>query len=275
VSADRDEARNPQRFIHVTVRHNNMKVLSTFILFSFILISCCFNNEDEKRLESLYRQRIENSNYVFYDFFYSGPFVSSSNFYGITILDSSETFLKSKIDPLPGSYFITKPMIDNFRILVIDNEGIPITEKDTLLTPIGEYSKKFNDVMFKITKYNETYGSNSFYTGLMCYEFDSLKETKDSLIFYNVTKKTGGKIFPQITSFLKGNIKVIDSNDNKIIFIQIEQAIIQRGEIYKPSSPFKLIPNQPIVGIASYLFYPRKTIYSSILSDYGIWKRIK
>ncbi len=101
----------------------------------------------------------------------------------------------------------------------------PTTEQDTLLTPTEQYTKSFNNFQFDITKYNNTYG-NATHTVLMRYEFDSIKETNDSLIFYNVRKKFGAKTFPSTTSFLKGNIKVVDSTDNKILYIQIEQAII-------------------------------------------------
>lgn len=247
----------------------------TYILITVILSACGSTNEVNEKLDSLYRQRIENSNYVLYEFNYTGAFVTSSDFSGITILDSNETFTKSKIDRLPCSYFITKPSIDNLKMLNIDFGKIPRTEKDTLLTPKGQYIKNFNGVQFNITEFNNTYGSATMNTGLMRYEFDSLKETKDSLTFYNVTKIFGGKFFPSTTSFLKGNIKVVDSKDNRILYVQIEQAIIERGNIYKPTSPLELVPNHPIVGSATYKFYPRTAINSKTLTDFGIWKRVK
>ena len=244
-------------------------------LITVILSACGSTNEANEKLYSLYRQRVENSNYVLYEFYYPGSFVSSYDYSGITILDSNETFTKSKIDRLPYSYFITKPSIENLKMLNIVFGIIQRTEKDTLLTPKGQYIKKFNGVQFNITEYNDTYGNATMNTGLMKYEFDSLKETKDSLTFYNVTKIFGGKLFPSTTSFLKGNIKVVDSKDNRILYVQIEQAIIERGNIYKPTSPLELVPNQPIIVSATYEFYPRNTINSKTLTDFGIWKRVK
>jgi hypothetical protein len=246
-----------------------------YIFLTLILSACSWTNKADERLDCLYIQRIENSNYVLYEFSYTGAFVTSSVFSGITILDSNEMFTKSKIDRLPCSYFITKPTIGNLKMLDIEYGQNPRTEKDTLLTSNGQYTKTFNGVQFDITKYKDTYGSATMNTGLMRYEFDSLKETKDSMTFYNVTKKFGGRIFPSTASFLKGNIKVVDSKDNRILYVQIEQAIIERGNIYKPTSPLELVPNQPIVGSATYEFYPRTTINSKTLTDFGIWKRVK
>jgi hypothetical protein len=252
-----------------------MKRPLTYTLLTFVLGSCIRTTETNEGLYSLYRQRIEDSNYVLYEFWYLSDFATSSDYGGLTILDSSKTFTRSKIDQLPSSYFQTKPTIRDLKMLDIDFEQNPTSEKDTLLTPIGHYHKKFNDVDFEITKYNQTYGSATMNTGLMRYEFDSLKETKDSVTFYNVTKIFGGTLFPSTTSFLKGNIKVIDSTDSKIQYIQIKKAIIERGAIYKPTSPLILVPNQPIIGIATYEFYPRNILKSTLLTDFGIWKRVK
>ncbi len=251
-----------------------MKLLLTHILMAFILTACGWKNEADEKLESLYRQRIENSKYVLFEYSYPGAFVTNSDLAGITILDSNETFKKSKIDRLPYNYFITKPTVGNLKLLGIDYGQNLRTEKDTLLTPTEQYTKKFNGVQFDIIKYNDTYGSAPN-TGLMIYEFDNLKETKDSLTFYNLTKINGSTAFPSTTSFLKGNIKVVDSTDNRIFYIQIEQAIIERGNIYKPTSPLMLVANQPIVGYATYQFYPRTNINSTVLTNFGIWKRVK
>lgn len=252
-----------------------MKTTIIYMLLIIILSSCSCNNEDDKSLYSLYRQKIEHSNYALYDFAYSGGFVTSNEFVGLTILKADETFAKSKIDKLPGSYFITKPEIGSLKLVNIENNINPTAEKDTLLTPKAQYVQIFNGVAFNIIKYNETYGSATMNTGLMRYEFDGLKETKDSLIFFKVRKIFGGRTFSSTAFFLKGNIKVVDSNNHNIIYVQISQAIIERGNVYKPKKPFKVVPNQPIVGTAIYEFYPKTAIKSTMLTDFGLWKRIK
>jgi hypothetical protein len=161
------------------------------------------------------------------------------------------------------------------KLVNIDFGQHPTTIKDTLLIPKRQYDQQFNDVPFHITEYQGTYGSPTQDTGLMEYKFARLSETADSLKFYGVTRKFGGRDFPATVAFSKGNIRVVDSTRQHIEYIGIEQLIIKRGGIYKPTAPLKLIPHQPIVGWAYYRFYPQKAMSSTSLTDFGIWKRIK
>lgn len=239
-------------------------------------MTSCSNYTDKKidKPRSLYRQRIANSNLVIYDFNFAGGFVTSSDFTGFALLDSTASFSKERIKELPCTYFSARPTSSNFQMICINYGQSPRTEKDTLLTPSKSYTKKIDNIQIEVTEYNDTYGSATS-TGLMEYKFDSLKETEDSLTFYNVTKKFGGRKFPSIVSFHKGNIKIIDSINNEVSHIQIDQVIIQRGDIYKPTKPLELVSNQPVVGLATYYFYPRTTIKSTDLTDYGIFKRVE
>jgi hypothetical protein len=159
-------------------------------------------------------------------------------------------------------------------MIYLDYGQNPRSPADTLLVPIKRYTSQTNDIRIEIVEYNDTYGSATMNTGLMEYEFDSFKESRDSLTFYNITKKFGGNPLSSITSFAKGNIKIIDSAD-AIIRIEIEQFIIGRGSIYKPTAPLILVPNQPVVGMATYSMFPKKDIRMNALSDYGVFKRIK
>lgn len=249
--------------------------------FQFIIIltflTGCNNHTDTKndRPQSLYRQRIANSSLVIYDFSFAGGFVTSSDYTGFAVLDSTISFSKDRIKELPCTYFSERPTNSIFKMIDINYGQTPRTEKDTLLTPVKSYSTKVGNVQVSVTEYNDTYGSATTSTGLMEYEFDRLKETPDSLTFFNVTKKFGGRVFPSKVSFVKGNIKIIDSTDNNIHHIQIDQVIIQRGEIYKPTKPLELVPNQPVVGMATYYFYPKTPIKSTDLTDYGIFKRVE
>ena len=250
-------------------------------LFQFIIILTflvgCNNYTDTKndRPQSLYRQRIANSSLVIYDFSFAGGFVTSSDHTGFAVLDSTLSFSKDKIKELTCTYFSARPTSSIFKMIDINYGQNPRTEKDTLLTPSKTYSKKIDNVQIDVTEYNDTYGSATTSTGLMEYEFDGLKETTDSLTFYNITKKFGGREFPAAFSFTKGNIKIIDSINFDIHHIQIDQVIIQRSSIYKPTKPLELIPNQPVVGMATYYFYPKSPMKSTDLTDYGMFKRVE
>ena len=231
-------------------------------------------NSDDK-LESLYRQRVANSKLVIYEFSFVGGFVTSSNHTGFAVLDSTVPFSKYRMKELPCTYFTAAPKSSGFEMIDINYGQNPRTERDTLLTPMNRYTKKVDNIRIDVTEYNNTYGSATSSTGLMEYEFDSIKETADSLTFYKVSKKFGGKVLPSTTSFVKGNIKVVDSTEGNINYIEIEQVIIKRGDIYKPTKPLELVSNQPIVGIATYRFYPRQVTKSITLTDYGIFMRVK
>lgn len=246
---------------------------------TFLLTSCDWMGSVPKRtddnLYGLYRQRIENSDKILYQFAYSGTFVASSDYQGVTILDSIEKFSLDKIVDFPTEYFFTKPKGKFLNLIKINYSSSPTTEKDTVLTPVIIYKKNINGTELSVTEYNLTYGSATKNTGLMRYEFDRFKESNDSLTLFNVTKKFGGKEFSENPSFEKGNIKIVENSDKKLVYIEINQPIIGRGSIYKPTSPFELIPNQPIVGVATYEFYPRDSLTTENLSDYGLWRRIK
>jgi len=142
---------------------------------------------------------------------------------------------------------------------------------DTLMTPVDQETTTVNGVQINLAEYKETYGSARL-TELMEYKFDSCSETADSLIFYNVGKKFGDRDFPPTVAFVKGNIQLMSINDS-VNHIAIDQLVIQRGEIYRPKTR-ELVPNQPVVGVATYYFYPNKPILPSSLSDNGIFKSV-
>ncbi|MCF1717027.1 hypothetical protein L0U88_20460 [Flavihumibacter sp. RY-1] len=242
-----------------------------------LFAGCSFlaDTSDEDRLQNLYRQRVANSPLVIYDFSFAGGFVTSSDHTGFAILDSTVSFSKDKMNELPCTYFAAVPTNTVFEMIDINYGQNPRTEKDTLLTPTNHYSKKVGNLQINVSEYKDTYGSATSSTGLMEYEFDIMRETSDSLTFYNVTKKFGGKEFPATTSFVKGNIKVVDSTEGSINYIDVDQVIIKRGDTYKPTKPLELVSNQPIVDMATYRFYPRKAIKTATLTDYGIFKRMK
>ena len=235
-----------------------------------LLTSCNYPLKD--LLYDLYRQRIPNSSLVIYQFEYEGMFATTSAFTGYTVLDSTIVFSGDKIDKLPCTYFSSPPSKSRFSMIDLDHGQSPRTPADTLLTPVGLRTIKVKGIEIAITKYNDTYGDAVNVTGLKEYKFDSLKESQDSLTFYNLTDNSGNVQLPSTISFAKGNIKIIDSVET-IMRIEIDQFVDTRGPVYTPVSRI-LVPNQPIVDMATYFMRPRKCIKVNALSDYGIFKRI-
>lgn len=253
-------------------RHYSLQNILLVTLFTGCM-SC--SNHSEEQLESLYRQRIPNSSQVVYEFSYGGSFVTSNTNAGWAILDSSDSFSQRHINKLPCTYFAAPPATHHLKMLDIHSGQEPRTPKDTLLTPVRRYSEKVGSFQIHVSEYHDTYGSPTTSTGLMEYEFEGLQETADSLTFYQLTRKFGGKVFPMVTAFAKGNIKVVDSAQGNIEYIEIKQAVMERGAIYRPGKPLELVPDQPVVGFAFYRFYPKKETKASILTDYGIFKRVQ
>lgn len=251
------------------------KLLSLFHLV-VILPSCTWSDSDSPTsLGSLYRQRIRGSQLVLYEFAYPSSFAFTSDYTGVTVLDSGTVFARSKIARLPSAYFATTPAPDNLRLITIEGQQTPTVAQDTLLTPRRQYDQRFNNVPFHVTEYHDTYGSATMDTGLMEYSFSQVRETADSVIFYHVTKKFGGRDFPATVAFPKGNIRVVDSARHYVNHIEVEQFVRKRGAVYLPPARMKLISNQPIIGWAFYWFYPRQRMRSAALTDWGIWKRVK
>jgi hypothetical protein len=244
------------------------------IVVLLVLSGCNFPADVQQEPGELFRQRILNSKFVVYDFYYGSEFVTTSDYKGFAILDSAIPFSKNKIRELPSTLFAAIPTSSEIKMIDI-TYNYSETEKDTVMTPAGEQTEKIENMLVSVARYNSTFGSASSSTGLMRYQFDSIKETEDSITFYNVSKVFGGKAFASVATFVKGNVKIFDSANGNINHVGIRQLIVKRGDIYKPKKPFMVVPNQPIVGEAQYEFYPRHPIKSTQLTDYGIFKRIK
>jgi uncharacterized lipoprotein YehR (DUF1307 family) len=188
---------------------------------------------------TLYAQRIEGTNKTIYEYDAWGG--RDTHLFGYAILDASKEFkVNNRID-LPGSYFNGKPRANNLKLIEIISSQTPTSEKDTILSPLRHYFKLIDGINAEVTEYNDTYGSNTMNTGLMRYEFDTLKETNDSLTFNNVLLKFGGTELPIKTTFAKGNIKIVDDSTGRILYISVKQFVKLRGEIYKPTKPLEIV----------------------------------
>jgi len=221
---------------------------------------------------TLYSQKIKGSNKIIYQYDAWGG--RDSHKFGFAILDSAEEFDMSEITSLPGSYFAETPTKDHIKLINIRNLENPTAPKDTVLKPSNEHSKEIMGINFDIIEYNETYGRSPMNTGLMEYEFDTVREKNDSLTFENVSHKFGIKL-PSNVSFPKGNITIVEDSIGRVHRIIIEKFIRMKGEIYKPTKPLEIVPGQAIIGFATFYFLPKRTLKSSSLTNDGIFKEVK
>lgn len=247
-----------------------------YITLSFLLgLSSC-GLGPSFQLEELYRQRIPNSPKVIYQFHYSPPFVTGSDWVGHIILDSTATFptapaTRKDIDELPCCFIEGRVTADNIKMLGIAYREP--TENDTLLSAVSHTREKHSGVSIDLIRYKETYES-AINIGLQEYQFGSFLETPDSIVLYGVIR-TFGALLPDTMAFNKGNIKVVDSANGNINFTEIRTMVVGRGDIYKPGKPFEIVHDRPVVGERTFRFYPKQATLSSGLTDYGIYKLVK
>jgi hypothetical protein len=247
--------------------------ISRFLLFSFLAICTgCSEILKKDRPDALSRQRINNSDKVLYSFTYYGA-AYTGDYAGVTVLDSSEVFTRRTIELLPYGYFSAPPKGNELNLIHVDHHRT--SASDTSRDPLRAYVMNSGGVQLNVVDYSVTYGSATFDTGLMRYDFDHFTEGPDSLTFHGVTKIFGGHELPSTFSIEKGNVWINDSADYIVLSIAINRVVNIRGRIYKPTSPFEIVPDQPIVGVVTYEFFPRGVIYSTELSDYGVWKNVR
>lgn len=247
-------------------RAMNPKTLA--LLLAAIPFTHCSSPSD--RPGNLFRQRIPNSPMVIYKFAYESDFAFTEGYMGMTVLDSSIAFSRGKITPFPADYFSARPTANHLEMVKVNSTTS--SPADTLMTPIDYQSNTINGIHVDLTDYRESYGSTPL-ASLSEYQFDSCSETTDSLRFYNVVRRFGARALPSTATFVKGNIRVWSTADS-IRQIDIDQLIIQRGDIYKPTKPFELLHDQPIVKLATYFFYPAHRLPPSRMSDNGIFKQV-
>ena len=247
-----------------------IKNIILLIITSLILSSC----SEAYELSELYKQQILNSNKQIY-YFSAWSKYNDSSIAGCVILDSNEVFDFFKYKELPFTYFDGMPTNKKIKLIHIISPFNFTTEKDTLLVPIKHYFKKHDGFDIEISEYNHTYGGGAVNTGLREYSFEDYSESTDSLTFYNVKWRDKNEILYSNLTLQKGNVKIIEDNNGKIISINIDQFICIKGGIYEPTNPLKLIENRPNVGFKYYQFYPINTIYSNGLSNIGIYKKVK
>ncbi|MES2772658.1 MAG: leucine-rich repeat domain-containing protein [Bacteroidota bacterium] len=222
-------------------------------------------------LHDVYRQRIANSSFVIYNFYYSGGFPVPRNG-ELVIIDSTAWFTKSNLKELPCEYFAAKPTHAHFKMIKVNYEE-PGIKRDTLLRSLNQFNREIYTIGVSVSTFSQPYDAANG-TIYMEYEFDGMKETSDSLTFFKATKAFGGEKHLPSISFTKGNIRVIDSAKSNINYIEIKKLIIKESDIYNSINPLEVVSGQPIIREVEYRFYPRRITKTTALSDYGIFKRV-
>lgn len=246
-----------------------------FKIFCFGLIislsSCGIGEWDVE----LYQQRIPNSSKVIYEYDAWGGRDSHTS--GIVLMDSTEKFKVNSSRKLPISYFLALPNKNRIKSIelkkAVNNDEITLDKID---------SKKLNNSGIDIeVDYYEKYSGYSNATCLLNeYEFESFKETNDSLFIYGLNEKFGKNLKDKNSvSFQKGNIKLITDENGKIFRVVIKELFKDNATKFKytkgTAEITEKITDSPVICFRVYYFLPKKEIYESEFSDFGIYKRVK
>jgi hypothetical protein len=99
------------------------------------LLTCSTCSREEPQDLELYQQRLVGSPYVLYAFRYPGQFVTTSDYRGWTLLDSSTTFAQEHIAQLPtqGNLLLGPPAPDSCN-------RVSSTRRPTGASPSGSRS---------------------------------------------------------------------------------------------------------------------------------------
>jgi len=224
-----------------------------FFCLNFLFFGCGSGEWDT----TLYVQKIEGTSKVLYKYNAWGG--RDTHLFGYVLLDSTETFKVHKRKRLPFSYL--KEVPNKNYIYGVDfektNLDTPTTkETDRIFTPIENLNIKQDNIDIKVDTYQYS-GFLSRSSGYDKYTFESFKETRDSLFFYNLKPTLVDAKKLHSLKFKKRNIVISQNDKNEIIAINDLKISDSNNEIFSNRT---------------YSLIPKNTIKSGSFSDYGIFK---
>ncbi|ELV7526251.1 hypothetical protein SL053_002153 [Flavobacterium psychrophilum] len=227
---------------------NNLILLSTFI---FLCCSCGIGDWET----TLYCQKIEGTSKILYKYDAWGG--RDSHAFGYILLDSTENF---EVDISKNLAFSYLENIPNKKLIQGVEFEQPTSENSKVFfTPIKESNMSENGIEIK-TKLFQYYGYKQKGGRLGTFEFENFKESRDSLIFYNLNDVKSMEPHHLDTLKLKKKDIVIRQNKNlEIISIDIEDINVSKT-------------TNEIISHNTYFLTPKKRMKSNLFSDYGIFK---
>jgi hypothetical protein len=242
-------------------RPTRMK-LSIYILGLLLVTGCGRGYE----VTELYSQQIENSDKTIVEY-QAWSTLNDGSKYGMTILEKNETISIQDAEQMSFSFLIGNPTKDTLFVIGLKDGGTRIPKY------ISTKISKFKGMIVKTFLYSYEIGTSHNLT----YKFSSFRETKDSLIISGIEKDYfNPPTQKKEIGFLKGNIKLIESDSLKGILKQIEiPAILLRNLNNTTIDKVTIIRNDSlqIDGMVYFTFEPTKQIKTSGFSNFGIYKK--
>jgi hypothetical protein len=120
-----------------------------------------------------------------------------------------------------------------------------------------------------------TYGAAPRLTGLHEYTFERLQETPDSVRLFGVVPRDGSQHTPVVRCFQKGNMTVEAGGADTLRYLEVQQLVRQRARVRLPGRDTARVAHQPVVDVAIYWFYPRTPLKTKVLTNRGIFHRMR
>ncbi|WP_289662306.1 hypothetical protein [Flavobacterium panacagri] len=233
-----------------------MKYFKGFILITllFLLVSC----DLQYKTSELFVQKIENSSKVIYKYDAWGG--RDSYKFGYVILDSTDVFEINNVESLPFQYFETVPTIRNISGVICEKHDDQIAS-NKIFIPLE--IKNFEDQGIKIkTKIYQNEGFSLRNQGYKQYQFETFKESRDSIFFYNLNDiKSLEPEHLNLLKFKKTNIFIRTKTPNTVSNISIED--------------LKLSSKNEIISNIRYDLTPKNKTSIGSFSNVGIFKDVK
>ncbi|MCA1966590.1 MAG: hypothetical protein LDL23_08065 [Flavobacterium sp.] len=180
---------------------------------------------------------------------------------GYILLDSTETFEVDISKNLPFSYLEDIPNKKLIKGIEFEQPNYENSSNDVKknFAPIKESSLSENGLKIK-TKLFQYEGFMERNSGLGTFEFENFKETRDSIIFYNLNDiKSMEPEHLDSLKIKKTNIVIRQKKNLEIISIDIEDLILSKN-------------TSEIISNKTYFLTPKKKMKSNSFTDYGIFK---
>jgi hypothetical protein len=236
--------------------------LTIYIFGLFLLTSCGRGYE----LSELYIQEIENSNKTIIEYG-AWSTLNDGAKYGTTILDKNESIDIRDAEQMSFSLLIGNPTKDTLFVISLKEGGKRIPKY------ISTEISKFKGLIVKTDFYTYEIGTSHNLT----YKFSSFRETRDSLIISGTEKDYFNlPTEKNEIGFLKGNIKLVESDSLKGILKRIEiPAFLLRNLNNTSIDKVTIIRNDSlqIDGMVYFTFEPIRQIKTSDFTNFGVYKK--
>lgn len=234
-----------------------------FYLLSLFLIYGCGKGLGEWSISSLYAQKIEGTSKILYKYDAWGGRDSNAN--GFIILDSTESFKIDLPNELP--FYNLSEIPNKINIEGVTHDCYNSCGDDYYKsTPIFKVMKTENDInndINIITRIYQYRGYSEKTSGLERYVFESFKETRDSLFFFdlNDVESMNGQHLDEL-KVKKGEIYLIENKNN-----EIEKIFIKEIKLANKTKEF--------VHDRDVFLTPKHKTNSSQFSERGIFREVK